>query len=58
MLQSYLPVLVFAALGIFVGSAFTLLNGVIGPRRTNPIKGQPYERGSPPTSPAVLHASA
>ena len=47
MLQSYLPVLVFAALGIFVGSAFTLLNGVIGPRRTNSIKGQPYECGLP-----------
>lgn len=47
MLQSYLPVLVFAGLGIFVGSAFTLLNGVIGPRRTNPIKGQPYECGLP-----------
>ena len=47
MLQSYLPVLVFAFLGIFVGSAFTLLNGVIGPRRTNPIKGQPYECGLP-----------
>ena len=47
MLQSYLPVLVFAALGIFVGSAFTLLNGVTGPRRTNPIKGQPYECGLP-----------
>jgi len=46
-LQSYLPVLVFAGLGIIVGSAFTLLNGVIGPRRTNPIKGQPYECGLP-----------
>ncbi len=47
MLQSYLPILVFAGLGILVGSTFTLLNGVIGPRRANPIKGQPYECGLP-----------
>ena len=47
MLQSYLPVLVFAALGIIVGGTFVLLNGVIGARRPNPIKGQPYECGLP-----------
>jgi NADH-quinone oxidoreductase subunit A len=46
-LQSYLPVLVFAGLGILVGSVFTLLNGVIGPRRPNVIKSQPYECGLP-----------
>jgi NADH-quinone oxidoreductase subunit A len=46
-LQSYLPVLVFGGLGIIVGGAFALLNGVIGPRHTNPIKGQPYECGLP-----------
>lgn len=47
MLQSYLPVLVFAGLGILVGGAFAVLNGVIGPRRPNPIKGQAYECGLP-----------
>jgi NADH-quinone oxidoreductase subunit A len=46
-LQSYLPILVFAGLGVLVGGTFTLLNGVIGPRRANPIKGQPYECGLP-----------
>jgi NADH-quinone oxidoreductase subunit A len=46
-LQSYLPVLVFAGLGMIVGGAFVLLNAVIGPKRPNPIKGQPYECGLP-----------
>ena len=47
MLESYLPVLVFAGLGILVGGAFALLNGFVGTRRPNPIKGQPYECGLP-----------
>jgi NADH-quinone oxidoreductase subunit A len=46
-LQSYLPVLVFAGLGILVGGVFALLNGVIGRRPRNPIKNQPYECGLP-----------
>jgi len=46
-LQSYLPVLVFAGLGVIVGGAFALLNSVTGPKRPNPIKGQPYECGLP-----------
>ena len=47
MLHSYLPVLVFGGLGIIVGGAFALLNGVIGGRRPTPIKEQPYECGLP-----------
>ena len=47
MLESYLPVLVFAGLGMIVGTAFVLLNGVLGARRPNPIKGDPYECGLP-----------
>jgi len=30
-----------------VGGAFALLNSITGPRRPNPIKGQPYECGLP-----------
>ena len=33
MLKSYLPILVFAGLGLIVGSAFAMLNHVIGPKR-------------------------
>src|SRR5215207_9382824 len=47
MLQSYLPILVFGALGLIVGGAFALLNGVIGPRKPNPVKDDPYECGLP-----------
>ena len=47
MLKSYLPVLVFLALGTGVGVAFTLLNGVLGPRRPSRVKSEPYECGLP-----------
>jgi NADH-quinone oxidoreductase subunit A len=47
MLQSYLPILVFAGLGIVVGATFVLLNGLIGPRRPNTAKEEPYECGLP-----------
>ena len=48
MLQSYLPILVFAGLGLLVGGAFALLNGLIGARsRHNPAKDDPYECGLP-----------
>lgn len=47
MLQSYLPVLVFAGLGIAVGGTFTALNRVLGPSRPNPVKSEAYECGLP-----------
>jgi NADH-quinone oxidoreductase subunit A len=47
MVDSYLPVLVFLALGTIVGTAFATLNRVIGPRRPSPTKSDPYECGLP-----------
>ena len=53
MLKAYLPILVFAFLGLAVGSALVMLNHVIGPKR--PARGTvasrrqdaPYESGIP-----------
>jgi NADH-quinone oxidoreductase subunit A len=53
MLKSYLPILVFALLGLGVGTAFVLLNHVIGPKRSRKAtaasrrQGEPYESGIP-----------
>ncbi|MFN8160144.1 MAG: NADH-quinone oxidoreductase subunit A [Solirubrobacterales bacterium] len=53
MLGSYAPILVFAALGLLVGGAFTMLNHVVGARRprkrTEAVErqGDPYECGLP-----------
>ncbi len=47
MLKSYLPALVFLLLGLGVGTAFTLANNVLGPKRPGRVKSQPYERGLP-----------
>jgi NADH-quinone oxidoreductase subunit A len=53
MLKSYLPILVFALLGLGVGTAFVMLNHVIGPRRPKrPTAAglrqrEPYESGIP-----------
>ncbi len=53
MLQSYLPILVFATLGLVVGTAFVLLNHVIGPKRparetaASRRQGEAYESGIP-----------
>jgi NADH-quinone oxidoreductase subunit A len=53
MLKTYLPILVFAFLGLAVGTAFVMLNRVIGPRRPQRAtaasrrQGEPYESGIP-----------
>jgi NADH-quinone oxidoreductase subunit A len=47
LLQSYLPVVVFVGLGIVVGLALVSLNHVLGPRRPNKVKTEPYECGLP-----------
>ena len=47
MLSSYLPVIVFAGLGAIVGGTLAMINGLIGPRRPNPVKSEPYECGLP-----------
>jgi NADH-quinone oxidoreductase subunit A len=52
-LKSYLPILVFAFLGVTVGGAFAMLNHVIGPKRpkrstaASRRQGEPYESGIP-----------
>jgi NADH-quinone oxidoreductase subunit A len=52
-LKSYLPILVFGFLGLTVGSAFAMLNHVIGPKRpARPTaatrrQDEPYESGIP-----------
>jgi len=53
MLKSYLPILVFALLGLGVGGALVMLNHVIGPKRSpkqtaaSRRQGEPYESGIP-----------
>lgn len=50
MLRSYLPAIVFLALGAGVGGAFAALNGLVGFRRRGRVvssKTDPYESGLP-----------
>lgn len=47
MLQAYLPALVFLILGVVFGGLFAVINGILGPRRPNAVKQQPYESGIP-----------
>jgi NADH-quinone oxidoreductase subunit A len=52
-LKSYLPILVFAVLGITVGGVFAMLNHLIGPKKSakptaaSRRQGEPYESGIP-----------
>ena len=49
MLRSYLPVLVFVGLGAIVGTAFAVLNSIVGRKqvRARAAKADPYECGLP-----------
>ena len=47
MLQAYLPALVFIILGAVFGGLFAVINGILGPRRPNTVKNEPYESGIP-----------
>ena len=47
MIRTYLPAIVFLALGAIVGGTFAFLNMAFGPRRPIPAKTQPYECGLP-----------
>jgi NADH-quinone oxidoreductase subunit A len=52
-LKSYLPILVFAVLGLTVGGVFAMLNHIIGPKKPKRAtsasrrQGEPYESGIP-----------
>jgi NADH-quinone oxidoreductase subunit A len=52
-LKSYLPILVFAVLGVTVGGAFAMLNHLVGPKKpkkptaASRRQGEPYESGIP-----------
>ncbi|HXV06316.1 MAG TPA: NADH-quinone oxidoreductase subunit A [Solirubrobacterales bacterium] len=56
MLKSYLPILVFALLGAGVGSAFVVLNSIVGrrlpkrPTAESRRQSEPYESGIPVTA--------
>jgi NADH-quinone oxidoreductase subunit A len=52
-LKSYLPILVFAFLGLTVGGVFALVNHLVGPKKgrrptaATKRQGEPYESGIP-----------
>jgi NADH-quinone oxidoreductase subunit A len=46
-LRDYVPALVFLALGLAVGSVLANANRLLGPRRPNKVKREPYECGLP-----------
>ncbi|MGN6664550.1 MAG: NADH-quinone oxidoreductase subunit A [Solirubrobacterales bacterium] len=53
MLKTYLPILVFAFLGLTVGGVFAMLNHFVGPKKPSKRtaasrrQGEPYESGIP-----------
>ena len=47
MLKAYLPVIVFSFVGLATGIAFAMSGYLLGPRRPNKVKIEPYECGLP-----------
>ncbi|HFD88103.1 MAG TPA: NADH-quinone oxidoreductase subunit A [Gammaproteobacteria bacterium] len=45
MLEQYLPILIFLAIGIVVGGAALGMGFMLGPHRPDPAKNSPYECG-------------
>ena len=45
MLENYFPILVFIAVGLFIGVAPLLLGFILAPRKPNNAKNSPYECG-------------
>jgi len=54
MLENYLPILIFALIGIVLGILPILAGKVLGPNRPNPEKLSPYECGFAPFDDARL----
>lgn len=54
MLEGYVPVLVFIAIGALFGLVPLLLGFILGPSRPNPAKKAPYECGFPAFADARL----
>jgi NADH-quinone oxidoreductase subunit A len=47
LLRAYLPVIVFAGLGLGLGGLLVMVNSLIGPKRPSKVKSEPYECGLP-----------
>ncbi len=45
MLEAYLPILIFMAVGLVMGGVLLGIGLVMGPHRPDPAKGSPYECG-------------
>lgn len=54
MLQNYLPILLFIAVGGAIGVAAPLIGYLLGPKRSYPEKNSPYECGFGPFDDARL----
>ncbi len=48
MLENYLPILIFLAIGLVTGGGMLVSGAVLGPQRPDPEKNSPYECGFEP----------